>query len=114
MRLTTYDMECIENARKKMDADISRHFTIADIALQVNMGSTKLKQAFKQQYGKGLYTYLKEARMTKAMELVTTSEKNLKEIARRTGFKHYNNFISAFSKYYGYSPGHARKKYGTI
>lgn len=94
-----------------MDADISRHFTIADIARQVNMGSTKLKAVFKQHYGKGLYRYLKELRMAKALELITESQKNLKEIARNTGFKHYNNFISAFSKYYGYPPGHARKKY---
>ena len=66
MRLTTYDIECIENAKKIIDADISRHFTISAIAQQVTLGSTKLKEAFKKHFGKGLYTYLKEARMKKA------------------------------------------------
>lgn len=110
MRLTIYDIECIENAKKIIDADISRHFTISDIAQQVTLGSTKLKETFKKHYGKGLYTYLKEARMKKAMELITATQKPFKEIARDVGFKHYNNFITAFTKYHGCSPGRARKK----
>lgn len=112
--MTTYDIECIENAKKIIDADISRHFTIFDIAQQVTLGSTKLKEAFKQHYGKGLYTYLKEARMKKAMELITATQKPFKEIARDVGFKHYNNFITAFTKYHGCSPGQIRKKYTSL
>ena len=112
--MTTYDIECIENAKKIIDADISRHFTISDIAQQVTLGSTKLKETFKKHFGKGLYTYLKEARMEKAMELIVTTQKTSKEIAREGGFKHYNNFITAFSKYHGYSPNHARRKYTTL
>lgn len=112
--MTTYDIECIENAKKIIDADISRHFTISDIAQQVTLGSTKLKESFKQHYGKGLYTYLKEARMKKAMELSIATQRPFKEISRDVGFKHYNNFITAFTKYHGYSPGKARKKYTSL
>ena len=109
--MTTYDIECIENAKKIIDADISRHFTISEIAQQVSLGRTKLKETFKQHYGNGLYTYLKDIRMKKAMELISASQKPFKEIARDVGFKHYNNFITAFTKYHGSSPGQARKKY---
>lgn len=105
-----YDIERIQQAKKLIDADISRHHTIIDIAQQIALGKTKLKEGFRIYYGKGLYTYLREQRMIKALELVTNNHhQTLKEIAKACGFKHYNNFIAAFTKTHGVSPGHLRK-----
>jgi len=108
--LTDYDIECITTAKKIIDKDISRHFTIPHIAQQVALGTTKLKKGFKQYYGKGLYTYLREARMNTAMDLVCHSQKTFKMIAEAIGFRHSNNFIAAFTKFHGITPGKARRK----
>lgn len=107
--LRDYDIDSVQQAKKIIDADISRHFTIEDIARQVAIGKTKLKHGFRLFYGKGLYTYLREVRMEKAMELVTETHKTFKAIAKACGFKHYNNFIAAFTKFHGTTPGNARK-----
>ena len=103
------DIDGVQQAKRIIDADISRHFTIEDIARQVALGKTKLKYGFRLLYGKGLYTYLREARMQKAMELVMETHKTFKAIAKACGFKHYNNFIAAFTKFHGTTPGNARK-----
>ncbi len=110
MLFSDYDIACIENAKKLIDDNISRHFSITAIALQVGLGKTKLKDGFKQYYGTGMFTYLRHTRMKKAMELVTGTKKTIKEIAAITGFHQPNNFIASFEKYYGITPGKARKK----
>ncbi len=109
MALSKHDKEEIARAKAIIDADISRHLLIGDIAQQVAMGVTKLKIVFREMYGQGLYHYLRTERMKKAMELIVETNKTIKEIARVTGFKHYNNFISAFTKHHCISPGKARK-----
>ena len=97
-----------------MDKDISRHYTIEELAVLAALGKTKLKYGFKQLYKKGLYTYLREIRMEKALGLIIGNQKTLKEIARLVGFKHYTNFLAAYIKYHGISPGQARKKVADI
>jgi AraC-like DNA-binding protein len=108
VRLTTYDIECIENARKIIDADISRHFTIEYLAGKAGVGKTKLKKLFKEYFGSGLFTYLQKQRMIKAAELIINTKKPIKEIAKAAGYKYPSNFITAFTAYYGVSPSKYR------
>lgn len=110
MILSAYDKDQLTYIKTLVDKDISRHYTIDELARLAALGTTKLKIGFKQVYGKGIYTYLRELRMEKAAELVTGTEKTFKEIARLTGFKHYNNFLAAYKNYHGISPGQARKE----
>ncbi len=109
--MPVYDnnFEQIQQAKNIIDADISRHFSIEDIARQVALGKTKLKQGFREYYGKGLYTYLRETRMAKAVQLVTGTNIPFKQVAKACGFKYSNNFIAAYTKFYHSTPGTARK-----
>ena len=102
--MTTYDIECIENARKIIDADISRHFTIEYLAGKAGVGKTKLKKLFKEYFGSGLFTYLQKQRMIKAAELIVETNKTIKEIAKATGYRYSTNFSSAFTSYHGLAP----------
>ena len=96
-------------AKQFIDSDISRHYTINDIARQVALGKTKLKQGFRQQYGMGLYSYLRKARMEKALQLVTETNIPFKQVAKACGFRYSSNFFAAFTKYHSITPGKARK-----
>jgi AraC family transcriptional regulator, transcriptional activator of the genes for pyochelin and ferripyochelin receptors len=109
LNLSPYDIECLEKAKQLIEADLSQHISIADLAQKVALGTTKLKNGFAQQYGTPIYSYLRTIRMLKAVELLTDSNKTVKEIARLTGFKHKNNFTSAFNRYHGFTPGMLRK-----
>jgi len=110
MPLSSYDTERIAYIKTLVEQDISRHYTIEELSLAAALGKTKLKAGFRLLYKKGIYTHLRHLRMQQAAAWLTGTDKPLKEIARLTGFKHYHNFLAAFTKYYGYTPGQARKK----
>jgi len=109
MKLTAYDIECLQTVKNKMDEDSSRHYSIHDLAGLAGMGSTKLKAAFKQYFGMGVYTYLQDERMRKAKVLLETTEKPIKLIAKGAGFAYVTNFNTAFKRKYGRTPGTLRK-----
>jgi len=110
MQLSDYDIECLHNAKSIIDADLSRHLTIATIAEKSGMGSTKLKQSFKYYFGLPLFKYLREERMKKAKQLLEETKVTIKNIAKQTGYKHYRNFIKAYTSCHGSTPGKIRKQ----
>ena len=110
MPFSEYDIECIRRAKELIDKDISRHYSIASLALKSNIGQTKLKQGFKQYIGVALFAYLRQQRMTEAANLLVSSAKSVKQIAKAIGFKHDTNFRKAFKKYHGSTPSFYRAK----
>lgn len=109
MQFSVYDIECINQAKTIIDKDISIHHHIPDLALKAGIGTTKLKAGFKAIHQMGMYEYLREQRMQKAMELLMENNKTIKQITKVTGFKHTNNFTKAFKKRFGISPGSINK-----
>lgn len=108
MKLSDYDIECLEKARRLIDRDKRVHHTIDEIAHSVGMGATRLKEGFKQYYGVGLYGYLLTMRMELAKQLLLEGRHTIKSIAHATGFAYTSNFSTAFKKRFGVTPG----KYG--
>lgn len=109
LNLSRYDVECLAKAKQLIEADLRRHYSIAELATHVAMGKTKFKEAFLQHYGASVYTYLQQQRMKLALELLSDTEKTMKQIARLTGYRHHSNFSTAFRNFYNMSPGKARK-----
>lgn len=105
VRLSSYDMERLQKVRALIDTNVARHHSIREIALYAGMSTTKLKDGFKELYGMGLYHYLKKQRLEKGKYLIENTDKTLWEISRSLGYKHVCNFITAFKKEFGKSPG---------
>jgi AraC family transcriptional activator of pyochelin receptor len=108
--LTAAENEAIFAASELVLKDISKHITIKEISKLVQLNEFKLKRGFKQIFKMGLFEYLLKARMEKARELLLETEKPIKEIASITGFEFLTNFIAAFRKHFGYTPGELRRK----
>lgn len=104
MHLSDYDIECINKAKDFIDANFKSHHPIAEIALYAGISQTRLKNGFKEIFGKGLYEYLHEGAMLKAESLLENTDKNVKEISHIIGYKYSNNFCVAFKKRFGKSP----------
>jgi transcriptional regulator GlxA family with amidase domain len=104
MLLSEYDMECLQKAKALIEKDLARHYSIAQLALHCGMGATKLKLAFKQQYGHALFAYLRRQRMLQAAALLLHSSHTIKQIARTTGFRYTTNFSAAFTAFYKMPP----------
>lgn len=104
------ERDAIFVARDLILADITRHIPIKEISKRINLNEFKLKAGFKEIFGIGPFEMLLQARMEKARELLLETNKPMKEIAVLTGFEFLANFIAAFRKYYGYTPGELRRK----
>ena len=109
MSLSEYDIECIAKAKALIDADLSIHHSIEQIATVAGIGATKLKKGFKERYHSSLYAYLRTQRMIQAAELLENSNKTIKQIAKATGFHYTSNFTAAFRNYYTISPASFRR-----
>jgi AraC-like DNA-binding protein len=109
-QFTQSEYDAIFSARDIVLKDISHHHSIRALSKMVNLNVLKLKVGFRKTFGSGIFEYLLVARMKKAHDLVTGSDKPIKEIASLTGFEFVQNFIKSFRKYYGITPGELRRK----
>ncbi len=114
MQLTPSDIKCLEAAREMIVADISRHYTIEEIAHHVLLSPTKLKKGFKEVFKMTLFEYLETERMEKAKALMRNTDKPLKQISNLAGFQYFNNFSRAFKRNSGLSPHEWRKSVKSI
>lgn len=104
------EIERIRSAKELIDKSIPDHLTIRQIASIVRINQQKLKVGFKQIFGKGLYSYLREQVLTIARIELEETKKSVKEIAYRSGYKSANNFSAAFKKHFGITPLNLRKR----
>ena len=109
MSPTKEEVTAVQVAEKIIMTDIKQHYPIPYIARKVGLNEFRLKYAFKYIFKTGIFEYLLQARMQEAKKLLTFTDKPLKEIASLTGYQRLTSFITAFKKYFGYTPGAVRK-----
>jgi len=95
--------------KSKIDENIASHTTIKELALIAGVSESKLKILFQSEYGKSIYTYLKDKRIIEAKRLLADTSIPLKDIATITGFQFYTNFVTFFTKHTNKAPLKYRK-----
>jgi len=98
--------------KEKIDEDITSHTSVKQLAQIAGVSKSKLKILFKNEYGKSIYTYLKEKRIIEAKHLLLNTSLLIKDIATKTGFKFHTNFATFFTKHVNQSPYSYRKLKG--
>ena len=78
--------------------------TIDDIAQAVAVSRTSLHRKMKQMMGTSPMEFLREARIRKAAKILTTTEKNVSEIAYQCGFSDPKYFSKCFKTTFGQTP----------
>ena len=101
--LTEADIARVKEVALLMQQSLKSHYTIAQWAEKVKLPEKRLKRAFKQVHGAGLYTYLRNQRMEKA-KLMLKDDKPIKAIISLVGYKNEGNFSKAFRKVTGTTP----------
>jgi AraC-like DNA-binding protein len=95
-------------ARAMFEANLSRPWTIPDVARQLGCGPTALKSAFRQETGEGMHAAVLHLRLQRAHQLLTQPTPRLAtvaDIASSVGFGHAGRFSRAFHAAYGRMPG---------
>lgn len=108
---TPYETACVIKVHKILLEDLSKKpLSLRMLSKAAAINEFKLKAGFKQLFGLSVFDCLQEARMEKARELLLTTNEPLKNICVLSGYPRMTNFITAFRKKFGYTPGSLRRK----
>ena len=99
---TPFEREMVMKARSIIEENIAVHHSNEAIAKKINWSESSLKRAFRQEFGMGMFEYLRKLRMEKAKELLHSGEQ-AKNAASAVGMR-LSNFTTEFKKYFGYNP----------
>ena len=101
----------------KIDQYISSHLdediTIPSLCREFNISRTRLYALCNQYVSNGIAAYIKTKRLTKAKEMLQSTDMSVSDISQAVGFSDYNYFLKSFKNYYGVSTKAIRKKYNT-
>ena len=92
-----------------IDAHISRDITLDDLARLSGLSRFHFSRAFKRTTQCGPYQYLLRRRIEQAGNLLKKRQKSIAEIATGVGFKSTTQFIRAFRRIEGITPGQFRE-----
>jgi AraC-like DNA-binding protein len=97
----------VDRAKLVLASDLSRRWTLAEIATEVGVSPVYLTQAFQQVEGVPLYRYQLRLRLARALDLVDGCE-DLTGLGLDLGFSSHSHFTSAFRQTYGRTPAEFR------
>ena len=84
-------------------SDLSRRWTLAEIAAEIGGSPVYLTQVFRQTDGIPLYRYHLRLRLARALDLIAQYD-DLSALAAELGFSSHSHFTAAFRQAYGRSP----------
>jgi len=84
-------------------SDLSRRWTLAEIAKEIGGSAVYLTQVFQQVEGLPLYRYHLRLRLARALDLIARYD-DLSALAAELGFSSHSHFTAAFRQAYGRSP----------
>lgn len=84
-------------------SDLSRRWTLAEIAAEIRGSPVYLTQVFRQVEGIPLYRYHLRLRLARALDLIARYD-DLSALAADLGFSSHSHFSAAFRQAYGRSP----------
>lgn len=108
-QISESDEKAIENVANYINdhyaLDISQEL-LEKIAM---MSGTKLKNVFKQKYQMSITEYSQRKRMNIAETLLSTTELEIRDIAKSVGYTSHSRFTVLFKKYKGIYPREVKK-----
>jgi len=102
--LTGREEKKIALAREFLLHDMRCPPTLAEMAKEVGLGARKLSQGFKELYGDGPFSILKDHRLDQARLALLDNVASLKEVSWQVGYGHVSNFSNAYKERFGVNP----------
>ncbi len=97
-----------DRAKVLVAGDLSRRWTLSEIAAEVGGSPVYLTQVFQAAEGMPLYRYQMRLRLARALDLLAACE-DLTALALELGFSSHSHFGAAFRQTYGRSPSEFRQ-----
>jgi AraC-like DNA-binding protein len=107
-RATRARQKLVDRAKLVISSDLSRRWTLAEIAAEVGGSPVYLTQVFQQVEGVPLYRYQVRLRLARALDLLDRFD-DLSSLGLHLGFSSHSHFSSAFRQAYGRTPAEFRR-----
>lgn len=103
------DYKKIAKCERLITTDFAKPFTgIEVLAERLNLSTSKLKKDFKLVYGSSILQYHIEKKMQFSMQLLLSTEMQIKQIAQEVGYDSPSKFSAAFKKKFDTLPSEVR------
>lgn len=110
MRLNAPDKKILQQAGEEISRNFSHNYTINELAANAHMSASRFKTGFQCMYNQPVHRYILQKKLAFALDKIEEDELTLAQIAKQCGYRHTTNFIAAFKKQYGYTPGRAKPR----
>jgi AraC-like DNA-binding protein len=101
----------VDRVKVLLAGDLSRRWTLREIAAEMKGSPVYLTQVFQQVEGLPLYRYHLRLRLARALDLIAERE-DLSGLAQDLGFSSHSHFSAAFRQHYGVTPAEFRTNAG--
>ncbi|WP_212667935.1 helix-turn-helix transcriptional regulator [Virgibacillus pantothenticus] len=101
--LHTKDTKKLHQARDIVINNLDDPYSIKDLAKIIGLNEFKLKNGFKQLFGKTIFSLIRSERMEKAA-LMMEEGYNVSETGTFIGYSNLSNFTVTFRKHFGCNP----------
>ena len=100
----------VDRVKVLLAGDLSRRWTLAEIAAEIRGSPVYLTQAFQQVEGLPLYRYHLRLRLARALDLLGQYQ-DLTKLGLDLGFSSHSHFTAAFRQAYGCTPSEFAKDF---
>ena len=101
--------EIVREIQGRFERDHSEHFSLAELARGYHISVSHLSHIFKSITGYAPIEYLMSCRISAAKNLLSSTDKSIKEIIDLCGFSDESNFSRTFREKVGMTPTEFRK-----
>jgi AraC family transcriptional regulator len=106
-RATYSRRRLVDRVKVLLASDLSRRWTLAEIAAEIGGSAVYLTQVFQQVEGLPLYRYHLRLRLARALDELAKRD-DLAGLAADLGFSSHSHFSAAFKQHYGMTPAEFR------
>lgn len=89
----------VKKVREAISDDLSRKFTLQDLAVIANIHPVHLSRDFSKYFNTNLGEYISAVRVEKALSLMHSNKLSLTEIAMQCGFADQSHFLRCFKEF---------------
>ncbi len=98
----------VRRALRFIEGNFTAGIGVREIARECGLSPQHLSRLFRRETGTSPYACILEKRMRAACELLSFSECTVEEAAERVGYSSPANFMNAFRRHFGMTPGQYR------
>jgi AraC-like DNA-binding protein len=102
------DQRAIQAAGNLLTSCFENPPTICELSRLVGLNEYKLKNGFREMFGKTIYEHVRELRMSNAKDLLEDDNLSISQVAYKVGYINTSHFARAFRKKYGLNPSDFR------